>query len=223
MDILVGQRALPTLRRQEREQALLKEASAQLKSLRQWLDDGSTGHKERSPVVNWEADQGTSKTRRGGVAVPKVEDWPWKRKEAAPSTPITTLADPASPTHLLQEPPLPSAAPQHTGPSILPQPAPEGQTRRPLPSQDPPLPELTNQDPGLTQAALSLPLPMAGQGSYTQAFIKCNQKANNSIMKLPPHLEEPKERGERRQTEATRPPNQVPKAAHSPDPAHKIG
>ena len=63
VDTLVEQRALPTLRRQEREQALLKEASAQLNRLRQWLDDRSTGHKEKSPVINREADQGTSNTR----------------------------------------------------------------------------------------------------------------------------------------------------------------
>ena len=64
---------------------------------------------------------------------------------------------------------------------------------------------------------------MAVQGYYTRAFISGNKRANNPIMEPPPHSGEPKEHGNRRQAEATRPPNQELKATYSPDPDHKLG
>ena len=108
-----------------------------------------------------------------------VEDRPWKETEAVPGMPNTTLTVPASPTHLLKQPPRPSTAPHGTATSILPQPAPREQTRKPLTSHNSPLPELPLQGPGPTQVAPSFPLPMAVQGYYTQAFILCNKRANN--------------------------------------------
>ena len=126
-----------------------------------------------------------------------VEDRPWKETEAVPGTPNTTLVVPASPTHLLQQPPRPSTAPHGTASSILPQPAPGEQTRKQLTSQNPPLPELPLQGPRPTQAATSFPLPMAVRGYYTQDFIAGNKRDNNPITKPPPHSGKPKEHGNR--------------------------
>ena len=58
----------------------------------------------------------------------------------APGAPTTSFTDLNSPTHLLQEPPPPTPAPQSMDSPILPLPALAEPTRKTLSSQQPPIP-----------------------------------------------------------------------------------